>query len=108
MEARIEAGRQLSRYAAWKYDTNQFMSKDASICKAFVAALSMTIAKEIISVVGIEAIFEKNMFAKFYRDAKAFDILEGTGDMQRLMITKIEHNTSRNFRKLIPITNKGK
>ncbi len=99
MEARIEAGRQLSRYASWKYDTNQFMSKDASICKAFIAALSMTIAKEIISMIGIQAIFEKNIFAKFYRNAKAFDILEGTGDMQRIMITQIEQSTNRNLRK---------
>lgn len=101
MRRRIHAGRLLYRHAAWKYDSGLFMSKDASMAKSYVAKTAMDIGQTIMTLVGEEAIYKNNFFEKWYRDIKVFDILEGTGDMQRLMISKIHQSTSRNLGKLV-------
>jgi acyl-CoA dehydrogenase len=84
------SARLLAQRAAWRYDQGIAMSKDA---KAYAATVAMETAETITRLAGIAAMHEDWLFEKWYRDAKAFDILEGTGDMQRLLIAKL-HSAS--------------
>jgi len=74
--------------AAWKYDTGDRSSLDASMAKAYSSSLAMEIANRLCTAFSLNGVLTGSRFEKFYRDAKAFDILEGTGDMHRLMIAR--------------------
>ena len=87
-QARLESARLLALRAAWRYDQGQRASLDASMAKAFSSTLSMELAQYLSHAFALADPGLRARFDKFYRDAKAFDILEGTGDMQRLMISR--------------------
>jgi acyl-CoA dehydrogenase len=83
---RVESARLLALRAAWQFDTDQRASLAASMAKAFSASLAMELAHRLATLFPLRALHCGDRIEKFYRDAKAFDIVEGTGDMQRLMI----------------------
>jgi acyl-CoA dehydrogenase len=64
-------------------------SKEASMCKAYAGALVMkiTAAGVRISAPG-ENSEAKQFLNKWFRDAKIFDIFEGTAQIQRLVIAR--------------------
>lgn len=86
--ARVESSQLLALRAAWKYDAGKRASLDASMAKAYASMLAMELASTLCSQFPVHAVRQGDPLEKFYRDAKAFDILEGTGDMQRLMIAR--------------------
>ena len=86
--ARCQSSRLMSLRAAHSYDQQQRSSTYASIAKAFASTTAMELAHFLASTFPLQAMQKNNPIEKFYRDAKGFDILEGTGDMQRLMIAK--------------------
>lgn len=85
---RLAAARLLAYRAAWRYDSGQRASLDASMAKAYASTLSMQLAHALMRMFAFAPPGSASDFSKFYRDAKAFDILEGSGDMQRLMIAR--------------------
>jgi acyl-CoA dehydrogenase len=86
--ARTQAAQLLALRAAWKYDRRERSSLDASMAKACSATLAMDLAHRLAALLPLQAASRGDPLEKFVRDAKAFDILEGTGDMQRLMIAR--------------------
>jgi acyl-CoA dehydrogenase len=86
--ARTRAAQLLALRAAWKYDRGERSSLDASMAKACSATLAMDLAHRLAALLPLQAASNGNPLEKFVRDAKAYDILEGTGDMQRLMIAR--------------------
>lgn len=88
LRARVHASQLLALRAAWRFDEGQRVSTDASMAKAHASTLAMDVAHRVAQVFPLQATQSGHLFEKFYRDAKGFDILEGTGDMQRLMIAR--------------------
>lgn len=86
---RIAAARFLCHKAAWRHEQDLPVSKDSSMAKAYASRIAMEIAESVLQTVGLEGLHQRPVFERFYRDAKAYDILEGTGDMQRLMIARL-------------------
>jgi acyl-CoA dehydrogenase len=84
---------QMARYlvwrAAWMADQRIPNSKEASMCKAYAGNLVMkaTAAAVRITAPG-EASDLKQLLHKWFRDAKVFDIFEGTAQIQRLVIAR--------------------
>lgn len=101
MDRLIAASRLLALKAAWKYDHGHGMSKDASMAKAYASRAAMHMAEQALSVLGLDALCGAPDLERAYRDAKGFDILEGTGDMQRLMITALHGRASADFAQLV-------
>ncbi|MGM9513906.1 acyl-CoA dehydrogenase family protein [Roseateles sp. DB2] len=89
ISGKISAARLLCHKAAWRYEQGLPVSKDSSMAKAYASRIAMEIAEAILQTVGLEGLHDRPVFERFYRDAKAYDILEGTGDMQRLMVTRL-------------------
>ncbi len=89
ISGRIAAARFLCHKAAWRHEQGLPVSKDSSMAKAYASRIAMEIAESVLQAVGLEGLHARPLFERFYRDAKAYDILEGTGDMQRLMITRL-------------------
>lgn len=56
--------------------------------KAYASRVAARVARTAIDVAGIDGVAAHPALDQGYRDAKAFDIMEGTGDFQRLMIAR--------------------
>lgn len=85
-QTKIDGCRLLALQAAWKYDRNIPMSKDASMAKAMSSKLAIEFSEACHHIAGLDGLAGNSYFNKALRDCKAFDILEGTGDIQRNMI----------------------
>lgn len=89
IKGKINAARLLCHKAAWRHEQGLPVSKDSSMAKAYSSRIAMEIAESVLQTVGLEGLHAHPVFERFYRDAKAYDILEGTGDMQRLMVARL-------------------
>ncbi len=85
----IQMARFLVWRAAWMADQRIPNSKEASMCKAYAGELVMkaTATAVRISAPGEESA-RKLLMHKWFRDAKVFDIFEGTAQIQRLVIAR--------------------
>jgi acyl-CoA dehydrogenase len=88
LRGRVQAAQLIALKAAWLYDRGEKCSATASMAKATSAALAMQVAGALGGLLPGELLRAGSPIEKFCRDAKGFDILEGTGDMQRLMIAR--------------------
>jgi len=88
-DQRIEMARFLVWRAAWMADQRIPNSKEASMSKAYAGELvmKMTAAAVRITAPG-ENTERRQLIAKWFRDAKVFDIFEGTAQIQRLVIAR--------------------
>ncbi|GAC1520470.1 MAG: acyl-CoA dehydrogenase family protein [Polyangiales bacterium] len=90
MHRRLEAARMLVYKAAYMADTGQPNAKEASMSKAAAAQAATRACIDAIDVVGAEGTIarEDQLLEKWFRDIKVYDIFEGTGQIQRVVISK--------------------
>src|SRR2546421_9526533 len=86
---RIEMARFLVWRAAWLADQRIPNSKEASMSKAYAGELVMKMTAAAVRITAPGENSERKQFiAKWFRDAKVFDIFEGTAQIQRLVIAR--------------------
>ena len=88
METRLHAVRLLCWRAAWLYDQGIENARESSMAKALGAKVVMEVCAEAIEMAGKAGVRDFPLLEKWFRDIKAFDFMEGTGDIQRLMIAR--------------------
>jgi acyl-CoA dehydrogenase len=96
MEAELEEIRQeleMARFlvwrAAWMLDRRIPNSKEASMSKAYAGGLIMKATAAAVRITAPGENSERKLFIhKWFRDAKVFDIFEGTAQIQRLVIAR--------------------
>jgi acyl-CoA dehydrogenase len=88
MERKIEAGRLLCWNAAFMGDTGQPNSKEASMAKAYCARVGQWVTAKAMEIMGGFGTERERFVEKLYRDIKVYDIFEGTGEVQRLVISR--------------------
>jgi acyl-CoA dehydrogenase len=88
MAKAIEAGRLLSWQAAWLIDQGRRNSLEAAMAKCFAADEAMRIATDAVQVFGGYGFNTEYPVEKLMRDAKIFQIYEGTSQIQRLIISR--------------------
>jgi acyl-CoA dehydrogenase len=88
LSSRIRAGRLLYRRAAELFDANVDNTQEAALAKAFAARLALDAVSECMRITGPRALIAGSPLEVLFRDAVAFDILEGTGEMMRLTIAR--------------------
>jgi len=84
----IEAARGLVYKAAWMIDQGERNTKYAAMAKAFAADTAMRVATDAVQVFGGYGYSEEYPVEKLMRDAKIYQIYEGTSQIQRLIIAK--------------------
>lgn len=85
----IEMARFLVWRAAWMADRRVPNSKEASMSKAYAGGLVMKVTAAGVRITAPGEYSERKQFlAKWFRDAKVFDIFEGTAQIQRLVIAR--------------------
>ncbi len=88
MEMEIHASRLLVHRAAWMADHRLDNVSFASMSKAHAARTAQSVTTRAMALLGEEALEPGHPVEKWYRDAKIYDIFEGTGQIQRRIIAK--------------------
>ena len=88
MEMEIQASRLLVHRAAWMADHRMDNVSFASMSKAHAARTAQMVTTRAMALLGEEALEPGHPVEKWYRDAKIYDIFEGTGQIQRRIIAK--------------------
>lgn len=88
MAAEIEAARLLAWQSAWAMDNNIRNTKMAAFAKRFAADTAMKVTTDAVQIHGGYGYSNEYPVAKLMRDAKIFQIYEGTSQIQRLIIAK--------------------
>ncbi len=90
MKTKIEAARLLTWRAAWMLDQGLPMNKEASIAKLYAADMAMEVTTDAVQIMGGTGYMRDEPAEKWMRDAKVFQIWEGTSQVQRLVISRDE------------------
>jgi alkylation response protein AidB-like acyl-CoA dehydrogenase len=94
MKTRIEASRLLTYNAAMAKQnskkTGQRFTLEASIAKLFASETAMWVAHQAVQVHGGMGYSKEYPVERYFRDAKITEIYEGTSEIQRLVITRLE------------------
>src|SRR5262245_19634455 len=88
MARKIEGGRLLCWRAAWLADEGQPNQVEASMAKAFAATIAQEATGLAVEILGDAGVTADGYVEKLYRDVKAMDIVEGTGQIQRIVIAR--------------------
>jgi len=90
MATEIEAARLLTWQAAWMIDVGwgRKATKYSSFAKLFAAETAMKVTTNAVQVYGGYGYMKEYPVEKLMRDAKLFQIYEGTSQIQRLVIAK--------------------
>ncbi len=88
MAMSIESSRALVRKSAWMSDQGIANVTYASMAKAHAAKTAEFVTSNAVSILGEEGWTRKHPVEKWYRDQKIYDIFEGTGQIQRRIITR--------------------
>lgn len=86
MATQIQAARWLCWHAAWLVDQGHRSSREASMAKYFGAQTAVAVTSEAVQIFGGYGYVKDYVVEKLYRDAKVFQIYEGTSEIQRLII----------------------
>ncbi len=84
----IEAARMLVWLSAWTIDQGRRNTREAAYAKAFAADTAMRVALDAVQIFGGYGYSTEYPVEKLLRDAKVFQIYEGTSQIQRLIIAK--------------------
>ncbi len=84
----IEAARLLVQKACWAIDKGERNTLNAAYAKAFAADSAMRIATDAVQIFGGYGYSTEYPVEKLMRDAKIFQIYEGTSQIQRLIIAR--------------------
>ena len=87
---RLDAARSLIYRATYLADNEQPNARESSMAKAYAGQASIFACIEAIQICGAHGSIatEHALLDKWFRDIKVFDIFEGTGNIQRVVISK--------------------
>jgi acyl-CoA dehydrogenase len=88
MATEIEAARLLVWQAAWLHDQGKRATLQSSYAKRFAADTAMKVTTDTVQVFGGYGYMKEYPVEKLMRDAKLFQIYEGTSQIQRLVIAR--------------------
>ncbi|MCH8850130.1 MAG: acyl-CoA dehydrogenase family protein [Chloroflexi bacterium] len=91
MAIQIEAARLLVYQGAWLVDQKKYQRQDAallSIAKAFASEVAVKVSSDAMQVMGAQGYMMDHPLERHYRDARQLMIVEGTSQIQRVVIAR--------------------
>ena len=88
MRRELNAARDLCWKAAWMADHRIPNSKEASMAKAYAPQVALRGCIGAIQIMGPAGYSRAHLVEKWFRDIKVYDIFEGTGQIQRVIISR--------------------
>ncbi|MGQ9531365.1 MAG: acyl-CoA dehydrogenase family protein, partial [Desulfotomaculales bacterium] len=86
MATRIDAARLLVWRACRLMDREEDFTAASSMAKLFASEAARYVCGNAVLILGREGYVRRNAVEKYYRDAKALEIVEGTSQIQRMII----------------------
>lgn len=86
MEIKTETARQMVAHALTRMDMGLSCTKESAIAKCYASDIAMEAASEAIQMFGGYGYSREYPVEKLLRDAKIFQIFEGTNEVQRIVI----------------------
>ncbi len=86
--ARIASARQLYLYAARRKDTGRPFSTEAAMAKLTATDMAMAVTTDMVQVLGGAGYVQDHPVERYMREAKVLQIVEGTNQIQRLVISR--------------------
>ncbi|RFF28328.1 MULTISPECIES: acyl-CoA dehydrogenase family protein [unclassified Wenzhouxiangella] len=94
MKTRLEAARLLTLKAAWTkmkaMETGGRFTQEGSMAKLFASEAAMWIAHQAVQIHGGMGYSKEMPVERYFRDAKITEIYEGTSEIQRMLIARME------------------
>ncbi len=88
MKIRVDAAQQLAWRSAWLVDNGKRNTTEAAVAKAFCADAAMQNATDAVQVFGGNGYSREYPVEKLMRDAKIYQIYEGTTQIQKMIIMR--------------------
>jgi alkylation response protein AidB-like acyl-CoA dehydrogenase len=91
MAIQIEAARLLVYQAAWMVDHGRYRKEDAallSMCKVFATEMAVKVSSDALQILGAQGYMRDHPLERHYRDARQLMIVEGTSQIQRLVVAR--------------------
>jgi len=88
MATRIEAARGLTYKAAFMKDHKQRISKESAMCKYYASLIADQISNEALQLHGRYGYLKGFPVERYFRDARALQIYEGTNEIMKLIIAQ--------------------
>lgn len=86
MATKIDAARLLVYRAGYMSERNKSFSKEAAMCKLFASKVARQVSQEALQIHGGYGYMKDLPIERYYRDAKACEIYEGTSEIMKLII----------------------
>ncbi len=88
MATKIEAGRLLALRAAFMKDTGENVAMESSIAKLFCSQIANYVVNEAVQIHGGYGYMKEYPVERYFRDARACEIYEGTSEAQMMVISR--------------------
>ncbi len=88
MEAQVEAARLLAHRAAFLLDQGQPNALEASMAKAKAGTVVVEVCAKVVELLGPDGLTRMHPAEMWLRDSKVYDIFEGTGQVNRLVVAR--------------------
>ncbi|MFX1257883.1 MAG: acyl-CoA dehydrogenase family protein [Promethearchaeota archaeon] len=88
MATKIEAARMLVYKAAFTKDNGSKFSKESAMCKLYASKLARQITQKAIQIHGGYGYMKDLPLERYYRDAKACEIYEGSNEIMKIIISQ--------------------
>jgi alkylation response protein AidB-like acyl-CoA dehydrogenase len=88
MATRITAARLLTYHAATLRDSGQEFMKESAMCKYFASETAVWVCERAIQIHGGYGVSKLYPVERYLRDAKILDIVEGTSEVQRYILSR--------------------
>lgn len=88
MATETEAAKQLTYAAARLKEAGTPCAKEASMAKLFASRTAMDVATKAVQVFGGYGYMKEYPVERYFRDAKACEIYEGTSEIQQMVIAR--------------------
>lgn len=90
MAVEIDAARLLVRRCAEMMDAGARARRETSMAKMYAADVAQRAATEAVQIHGAYGVSEESRVSRMYRDAKVFQLVEGTNEIHRMLIADYE------------------
>lgn len=86
MQTKLEASRWLTYSVAYLKDQGKDILKESAIAKLFVSDAVVDVTRKAVQIHGSYGYSKEYKVERLYRDAKAFELVEGTSEIQKSII----------------------
>jgi len=90
MAVEIVAARLLVQLCAERMDAGDRARKESSMAKMFASDVAQRAATEAVQIQGANGVSGDNRVSRMYRDSKVFQLVEGSNEIHRLLISDYE------------------